>query len=74
MSNVTTKITKDTVIGEILQLCPEAEPVIAKYFGTACFTCPGVKMETIEFGSMMHNLDAQPIIDELNAILEKNKE
>jgi hybrid cluster-associated redox disulfide protein len=71
MSNAITKITKDTVIGELLQLCPEAEPVIAKYFGTACFTCPGVKMESIEFGAMMHNLDPNPIIAEINAILEK---
>ena len=71
MTEVAKKINKDTIIGDILQLSPEIEQVIAKHFGTMCFTCPGVKMETIEFGAMMHNLDSQPIIDEINSILDK---
>ena len=71
MAEVTTKISKNTIIGDVLQLCPEAEKVIAKHFGTMCFTCPGVKMETIEFGAMMHNLDPDLIVNEINAILEK---
>ncbi|MCX7918503.1 MAG: DUF1858 domain-containing protein [bacterium] len=73
MPDTTFKITKNTVIGEILKVCPEAERVIAKYFGTACFSCPGMKMESIEFGAMMHNLDPNLIVAEINAILKKQK-
>lgn len=62
------EITKDTVIGEVLQIKPEAIDVIKKYFGEACITCPGVNMESIDFGAMMHGVDPKQIIDEINAV------
>ena len=71
MAITITKVTKNTLIGDILTLSPEIEQIIGKHFGTACFTCPGVKMESIEFGAIMHNVDPQVIIDEINAVLEK---
>jgi hybrid cluster-associated redox disulfide protein len=71
MATTITKVTKNTLIGDILAISPEIEQIIGKHFGTACFTCPGVKMESIEFGAMMHNLDPNPVIAEINAILEK---
>ncbi|MBI5190388.1 MAG: DUF1858 domain-containing protein [Nitrospirae bacterium] len=65
------KVDKNTIIGDIVKSCPEGKEVIQKYFGTGCFTCPGINMESIGFGSMMHNLDPQLIVDEVNAALEK---
>jgi hybrid cluster-associated redox disulfide protein len=62
------KITKDMVIGDVLKVNPAAIKVIEKYFGTGCFTCPGMKMESISFGAMMHNLDPEVIVKELNAL------
>jgi hybrid cluster-associated redox disulfide protein len=64
-----TRITKDIVIGDLLQAYPEAEKVIEKYFGRGCFTCPGMKMESIAFGAMMHNLDPDTIVEELNQLV-----
>jgi hybrid cluster-associated redox disulfide protein len=61
-------VTKDSVIGDVIKEHPGAEKVIQKYFGNGCFTCPGMKVESISFGSMMHNMDAQKIVDELNAL------
>ncbi len=61
------KVTKDSIIGEVLRTVPGAKAVIEKYFGNGCFTCPGINMETIAFGSMMHNLDPNKIVDEINA-------
>ncbi len=66
----TKKFNKDTVIGDIVKSSPEAKKVIEKYFGNGCFTCPGIKVESISFGAMMHNVDPQKIIDELNALEE----
>lgn len=63
-----TKITKDMVIGDILDKKPEAESVIAKYFGMGCFTCPGVRMESLELGASIHGIDAEQIVDEINAL------
>lgn len=68
-----TRITKDTVIGDVIKAHPAAKDVIQKHFGTGCFTCPGINMESIGFGSMMHNLDPQQIVDEINAALEKEQ-
>ncbi|HYA91217.1 MAG TPA: DUF1858 domain-containing protein, partial [Thermodesulfobacteriota bacterium] len=51
------KFNKDMVIGDILKANPAAIKVIEKYFGQGCFTCPGMKMESISFGAMMHNMD-----------------
>jgi hybrid cluster-associated redox disulfide protein len=64
------KITKDTIIGDVIKMSPAAKAVIQKYFGNGCFTCAGINMESISFGSMMHNMDPNKIVDELNALEE----
>jgi len=67
--NATKKIiTKDSVIGEVIRQNPGAREVIQKYFGGGCFTCPGINMESISFGSMMHNLDPEKIVKEINEL------
>jgi hybrid cluster-associated redox disulfide protein len=67
--NATKKpVTKDSVIGEVIRDCPGARDIIQKYFGGGCFTCPGINMESISFGSMMHNLDPEKIIKEINEL------
>lgn len=70
MSEIT-KVDKDMVIGEIITKFPDAEKIIEKYFGGGCFTCPGIKVESISFGAMMHNIDADVVVNEINASLEK---
>jgi hypothetical protein len=63
------QVTKETLIGDVIKSCPEAKAIIEKHFGNGCFTCPGVNMESIAFGSTMHNLDPQVIVDEVNEAL-----
>ncbi|HHT9117840.1 MAG TPA: DUF1858 domain-containing protein [Candidatus Hypogeohydataceae bacterium YC38] len=67
------KITKKSSIGEVIKKYPETEGVLKKYFGSGCFTCPGSKMEDIAFGAMMHNMDPEIIVKELNEAIEKKK-
>jgi hybrid cluster-associated redox disulfide protein len=64
------KVTKDTIIGDVIKMSPAAKAIIQKHFGSGCFTCPGINMESISFGSMMHNMDANKIVDEINALEE----
>lgn len=64
------KFTKDSLIGDVIASSPAAMKVIEKHFGNGCFTCPGVKMESISFGSMMHNMDPEKIVKELNELEE----
>lgn len=66
-------ITKDMIIGELLERYPEVKPVFEKYFGDGCCTCPGSKNEDITFGSMMHNVNPDLVVDELNRSLGKKK-
>jgi hybrid cluster-associated redox disulfide protein len=61
-------ITTETIIGDVLTIKPEAIKVIEKYFGQACFTCPGMKMESISFGAMMHNVDPHKVVEEINSL------
>ena len=68
MADAKLKFNKDMLIGDVVKSHPEAEKVIAKYFGGGCFTCPGIKMESIAFGAMMHSVDAGAIVKELNEL------
>lgn len=68
METTKKKFTKESLIGDAINSSPAAMKVIEKYFGNGCFTCPGVKMESISFGAMMHNLDPEKIVQELNQL------
>jgi hybrid cluster-associated redox disulfide protein len=61
-------VTKDMVIGEVMRTVPGAEAVIKKYFGNGCFTCSGMNVESISFGAMMHNIDPEVVVGEINAL------
>lgn len=63
------QVTKDTLIGEAMG-DPAARKVIEKHFGGGCLSCPGIKVETLSFGAMMHNVDAEKLIKEINEELE----
>lgn len=60
---------KTTNIGEVIKSHPEAVKVIEKYFGKGCFTCPGMKTESLGFGAMMHNIDVNVLLKELNELV-----
>ncbi len=62
------EITKDSIIGDVIKKIPGAEEVIKKHFGTGCFTCPGINVESISFGATMHNLDPEKIVEEINSL------
>jgi hypothetical protein len=54
------------VIGEVLKAHPATEKVFRKYYGAACFSCPGQATETIRQSAMMHNADESELLRELN--------
>lgn len=68
MSATKTKVTRDSIIGDVIKANPAAAKVIEKYFGGGCFTCPGIRVESIGFGAMMHNMDPEKIVAEINAL------
>ncbi len=62
------KITKEMVIGDVLKANPAAIKVIQKYFGQGCFACPGMNMESISLGALVHNIDPEVIVKEINEL------
>ena len=66
-------ITKEMVIGEVIEEYPGTDAVFKKYFGKGCSDCPGSKVEDIDFGSTMHNADIDTVLKELNEIASKLK-
>ena len=62
------EITQETLIGDVIRNVPGGEDIIKKYFGNGCFTCPGMNMESISFGAMMHGLEPDPIVRDLREL------
>lgn len=59
-------ITKDHVIGNILDLNKNAAEVLMAN-GMGCLGCPSSQSETLEQAAEIHGLDLEKLIKELNA-------
>lgn len=62
------QITKDTIIGDILDKAPEAAPLFLN-IGMHCLGCPASRGETLEQACMVHGVDADIFLEELNTFL-----
>lgn len=63
-----TEITKDTIIGDILDFDRET----AKFFleiGMHCLGCPASRGETIEQACEVHGVDCDELISKINEYL-----
>ncbi|MDO8585911.1 MAG: DUF1858 domain-containing protein [Armatimonadota bacterium] len=58
-------VNKDTRIADLLRNHPQTADVFSGH-GLGCFVCMGAAMETVEEGALMHNLDPDVIVEELN--------
>ncbi len=61
-------ITKDTIIGEILDIAPETAPLFYS-IGMHCLGCPSSRGETVAEACVVHGIDADAFIDELNSMI-----
>ncbi len=64
------KIDKDTNIGDILDM----DKGTAQFFlnmGMHCLGCPSARGESVEQACMVHGVDADRLVDEINAYLAK---
>jgi hybrid cluster-associated redox disulfide protein len=62
-------INKNSTIKEILSAYPEAK----KFFNDremACSSCFAVNFDTLEKGALMHGLETNALVDELNNFLK----
>jgi hypothetical protein len=59
-------IAQQHIIGDILKVYPGTQKVFKKYYGAACFSCPGQATESIRQSAMMHNVDEKSVLADLN--------
>ena len=54
-------ITKDTIIGDILDIAPETAPLFME-IGMHCLGCPASRGETVEEACMVHGVDCNALL------------
>ena len=62
-------ITKDTIIGDILTIAPQATPLFMS-IGMPCQGCPSARAETVAQACMVHGVDPDALIARVNAMIE----
>ncbi len=60
------EITKDTTIGDLLKINPDAVPVLME-IGMHCIGCPASIGETVEEAAAVHGVDADELVARINA-------
>ena len=63
------RVTKDTMIGDLLQIDQNVAPLLLN-IGMHCLGCPSSQMETIEEAAMVHGLDPDDLVVEINTFFD----
>ena len=61
-------VTKEMTIGEIIMIDQGVIAVLLNY-GMHCIGCPSAQGESLEEACMVHGLDVDPLVDEINEYL-----
>ena len=63
------RVTEDTMIGDLLQIDQNVAPLLLN-IGMHCLGCPSSQMETIEEAAMVHGLDPDDLVVEINTFID----
>ena len=63
------KITKEMIIGDILNEAPDMAPVLMAA-GMHCIGCPSAQMETVEEAAYVHGIEPELLITRVNAFVD----
>ena len=61
-------VTKEMTIGQLLMQHPNVAPVLMEV-GMHCLGCPSAQAESLEDAAMVHGLDADFLVEKINAFL-----
>ena len=62
-------ITKDTIIGDILDAHPETAPYFFE-MGMHCLGCPSARGESVEQACAVHGVDADDFVATINEAIK----
>ena len=62
------KVSKDMLIGQLLQGDANIAPILMRA-GMHCLGCPSSQMESLEEAAMVHGIDADLLVEKINAAM-----
>ena len=62
------QVNKSTMIGELLQIDQNIAPILLN-IGMHCLGCPSSQMESLEEAAMVHGIDADLLVEKINAAM-----
>ena len=62
------KVSKDMIIADLLQIDPNIVAILMRA-GMHCIGCPSSQGESLEQAAMVHGLDADMLVDQINDFL-----
>ena len=62
------KVSKDMLIGQLLQIDANIAPILMRA-GMHCLGCPSSQMESLEEAAMVHGIDADLLVEKINAAM-----
>ena len=62
------KVSKDMLIGQLLQIDANIAPILMRA-GMHCLGCPSSQMESLEEAALVHGLDADVLVNQINDFL-----
>ena len=62
------KVSKDMLIGQLLQIEANIAPILM-CAGMHCLGCPSSQMESLEEAAMVHGLDVDVLVNQINDFL-----
>lgn len=63
------QVSKDMLIGELIRLDPNVAPILIRA-GMHCLGCPSAQMESLAEAAMVHGLDVDVLVAQINDFLE----
>ena len=65
-------VTKETMMGDLLRIDAGVAPILLS-IGMHCLGCPSSQGETIAEAAMVHGIDPDALVNEINNFLAKTK-
>ena len=63
------KIEKNTIIGNVLDIAPQTAPLFHA-IGMHCLGCPSARGESVEEACMVHGIDCDAFLTQVNRFIE----
>lgn len=62
------KISKDMIIGDLIKVDPNIVAILMRA-GMHCIGCPSAQGESLEEAAMVHGIDADMLVEQINDYL-----